>query len=94
MLIKMNELNEFNKANKSTITYRAWKNAEGNIIVKVFNLDKVEKELTLKEFESEYKICKKSTKENTPWERQTYGVYTSKKKDKSNSQSISKNAKK
>ena len=48
MLLKINELNEFNKNTKSTITYRAYKNAEGLIRVRVFNLDKIERELTLK----------------------------------------------
>ena len=52
MLMKMNELNEFNRLNKSSITYRAFKNAEGTIRVRVFNLDKIDKEISLKEFES------------------------------------------
>lgn len=36
MLIKMNELNEYHHKNKSTTTYRAFKNAEGIIKVRVF----------------------------------------------------------
>lgn len=38
MLMKMKELNEFNHKNKSTITYRAYKNAEGIIKVRTFDL--------------------------------------------------------
>lgn len=69
MLLKMNEMNEFSRKNKSSVTYRAFKNAEGLIKVRVFDMEKLKKELTMKEFESEFKIFKKSTKENKEWER-------------------------
>lgn len=48
MLIKMNEINEINKKNRSSITYRAYKNAEGNINVRVFDYETLKKEITLK----------------------------------------------
>lgn len=58
----MNEVNEWNKKGKSPISYRPFKNAEGIIRVRVFNIDKMERELSLKEFDSEYKICRKGNK--------------------------------
>jgi hypothetical protein len=36
MLMKMNELNEYLHKNKSMKTYRAYKNAEGIIKVRIF----------------------------------------------------------
>ena len=50
MLLKMNEMNEFSKKNKYPVTYRAFKNAEGMIKVRVFDLEVFKKELTIKEF--------------------------------------------
>lgn len=43
MLLKMNEINEINRKNKSSITYRAYKNAEGSINVRVFDYEVLKK---------------------------------------------------
>lgn len=69
MLKKMNQLNEHHHKNKSRTTYRAYKNAEGIIKVRLFELENFKKQLSLQQFESEYKIYKKSTKENRNWQR-------------------------
>jgi len=62
MLLKMSELNTINKERESNIAYRAYKSAEGIIKVRVFNLNKFEKEISLKEFDTIYKNFKKTTK--------------------------------
>lgn len=48
MLMKMSELNAINKERENSTAYRAYKSAEGVIKVKVFNLNKFEKEISLK----------------------------------------------
>ena len=58
MLLKMSEANELSKELEHPFTFRAYKNAEGSIKVKVFNLNRLEKEMTLKEFEREYRSLK------------------------------------
>jgi hypothetical protein len=50
LLIKMGEANDLNKQLQSVTTYRAYKNAQGNLKVRVFNLDRFERELKLEEF--------------------------------------------
>jgi hypothetical protein len=67
MLMKMSELNSINKERENDIAYRAYKSAEGVIKVKIFNLNKFEKEISLKEFDTIYKNFKKTTKENKDW---------------------------
>jgi hypothetical protein len=67
MLLKMSELNTINKERENNIAYRAFKSAEGMIKVRVFNLNKYEKEITLKEFDTIYKNYKKTVKENKNW---------------------------
>ncbi len=48
MLKNMIEINSANKESQNNIGYRAYKNAEGVIKVKIFNLNKFEKEISLK----------------------------------------------
>ena len=67
MLLKMSELNSINKERDNRTTYRAYKSAEGTVKVRVFNLNKYEKEISLNEFDTIYKNFKKTTKENKDW---------------------------
>ena len=62
MLLKMSELNQLNKERGNPTTYRAYKSAEGTIKVRVFALNKFEKEVSLNEFDTVYKNFKKTTK--------------------------------
>ena len=62
MLLKMGEANELAKDLEMSTTFRAYKNAEGCIKVRVFNYNNVEKEINLKEFEREFKSMKKRNK--------------------------------
>lgn len=67
MLLKMSELNSINKEREGNVAYRAYKSAEGVIKVRIFNLNKFEREISLKEFDTIYKNFKKTTKENKNW---------------------------
>ena len=67
MLVKMSELNNINKERGNHTTYRAYKSAEGTIRVRVFQLNKYEKEISLNEFDTIYKNFKKMSKENKDW---------------------------
>jgi hypothetical protein len=73
MLTKMSEINALNKDRENSTTYRAYKSAEGVIKVRVFHLNKFEKEITLKEFDTIYKNFKKTVKENKEWTPQPQG---------------------
>ena len=55
----MGEANDLNKQMQSLLTFRAYKNAQGNLRVRVFNLDKFEKEINLDEFQREFNSIKK-----------------------------------
>lgn len=58
MLIKMGEANELSQLLESKITYRAYKSAQGNLKVHVYELDRFSKDLTLEEFNREYNMIK------------------------------------
>ena len=59
----MGEANDKNKELNSLLTFRAYKNAQGNLKVKVFNLDKFDKEINLEEFQREYNGIRKRYEE-------------------------------
>jgi hypothetical protein len=67
MLTKMSEINALNKDRENSTAYRAYKSAEGVIKVRVFHLNKFEREISLKEFDTVYKNFKKTAKENKEW---------------------------
>ena len=50
MLIKMGEANELSQELDSKITYRAYKPAQGNLRVHVYELEQFLRDLTLEEF--------------------------------------------
>lgn len=70
MLTKMSEINTINKDRENNTAYRAYKSAQGVIKVRVFHLNKFEKEISLKEFYTVYKNLKKTAKENNEWKCQ------------------------
>lgn len=70
LLLKMSEANDLNKEMQSVTTYRAYKNAQGNLKVRVFNLDRFDRELKLEEFQREFNNLKKKyneTKKISVW---------------------------
>ena len=58
MLIKMGDANELSQNLNSKITYRAYKGAQGNLKVHVYDVDKFMKDLSLEEFQREYNMLK------------------------------------
>ena len=54
----MGEANEMCQKMRNSLTYRAYKAADGNMRVHIYNFDKFEKEYTLDEFQREYNITK------------------------------------
>ncbi|CAD8193238.1 unnamed protein product [Paramecium pentaurelia] len=58
MLIKMGEANELSQLLESKITYRAYKSAQGNLKVHMYELDRFNKDMTLEEFQREYNMIK------------------------------------
>ena len=59
LLIKMGEANDLNRDMQSVETFRAYKNAQGNLRVRVFNLDRFVREIKPKEFQKEFNDIKK-----------------------------------
>lgn len=80
LLIKMSEANDLNKEMQSVETYRAYKNAQGNLRVRVFNLDRFVREIKLKEFQKEFNDIKKKFNESKKISR--WQVLSTSKKDK------------
>jgi hypothetical protein len=58
MLIKMGEANELSQLLGLKTTYRAYKSAQGNLKVHMYDLDKFIKDMTLEEFQREYNMIK------------------------------------
>ena len=76
----MSEANDLNKEMQYVQTYRAYKNAQGNLRVRVFNLDRFVREIKLKQFQKEFNDIKKKfneTKKISRWQ-----VLSTSKKDK------------
>lgn len=76
----MSEANDLNKEMQSVETYRAYKNAQGNLRVRVFNLDRFVREIKLKEFQKEFNDIKKKFNESKKISR--WQVLSTSKKDK------------
>ncbi|CAD8127381.1 unnamed protein product [Paramecium sonneborni] len=58
ILIKMGEANELSQELESNITYRAYKTAQGNLKVHVYELEHFQRDLTLEDFQREYNILR------------------------------------
>ena len=72
LLIKMGEANDLNRDMQSVETFRAYKNAQGNLRVRVFNLDRFVREIKPKEFQKEFNDIKKrfnETKKISIWQQ-------------------------
>ncbi|EGR29571.1 hypothetical protein IMG5_153430 [Ichthyophthirius multifiliis] len=71
MLIKMGEANELSQQLNSKITYRAYRSAQGNLKVHIYELDKYQKDMTLEDFQREFNTLKNKyneTKNLRIWE--------------------------
>ncbi|EWS76759.1 hypothetical protein TTHERM_001293241 (macronuclear) [Tetrahymena thermophila SB210] len=58
MLIKMGEANELSQQLNSKVTYRAYRSAQGDLKVHIYELDKYKTSMTLEEFQREYNALK------------------------------------